>query len=108
MKQISSTEFDAEVLRSKEPVLVDFFTDGCGPCRMLAPVLEELASEGNGLFKLVKVDAASESALAASLGVNAVPALFVFKNGNVIGQTIGLKSKASLKKWFEDSLRTAA
>jgi thioredoxin 1 len=106
MKQISSTEFDAEVLRSKEPVLVDFFTDGCGPCRI--PVLEELATEGNGQFKLVKVDAASEASLAASFGVNAVPALFVFKNGNVIGQTIGLKSKATLKKWFEDSLRTAA
>ena len=106
MKQISSTEFDAEVLRSKEPVLVDFFTDGCGPCRMLAPTLEELEREGK--FKLVKVDAAVEAALAASYGVNAVPALFAFKNGNVVGQTIGLKSKAGLTKWFEDSLRTAA
>src|SRR6188474_1608067 len=108
MKQISSTDFDSEVLRSKEPVLVDFFTDGCGPCRMLAPVLEEIGSESQGQIKVVKIDAATESALAASFGVNAVPALFVFKNGSVVGQTIGLKSKASLKKWFEDSLRTAA
>lgn len=104
MKQISSTEFESEVLRATEPVLVDFFTDHCGPCRMLAPVLEEIGRESQGHIKVVKVDAASESALAASLGVNAVPALFAFKNGNVVGQTVGLKSKASLKKWFEDSL----
>lgn len=106
MKQVSNAEFDSEVLRSKEPVLVDFFTDGCGPCRMLAPVLEEMEREGK--FKLVKIDAASEATLAASFGVNAVPALFAFKDGNVVGQTVGLKSKAGLTKWFEDSLRTAA
>ena len=106
MKLISSAEFDSEVLRSKEPVLVDFFTEHCGPCRMLAPTLEELEREGK--FKLVKVDAAAEATLAASYGVNAVPALFAFKNGNVMGQTVGLKSKAGLAKWFEDSLQTSA
>ena len=105
MKLISSAEFDSEVLRSKEPVLVDFFTEHCNPCRTLSPVLEELEREGK--FKLVKVDAANEAVLAASFGVNSVPALFAFKNGNVVGQTVGLKSKAGLTKWFEDSLQTS-
>ena len=85
MKQISSTEFDSEVLCSKEPVLVDFSTESCGPCRMLAPVLDEIGSESDGQIKVVTIDAASESTLAASFGVNAVPALFAFKGGNVVG-----------------------
>ena len=108
MKQISAAEFDVEVLRSKEPVLVDFFTDGCQPCRMMSPVLHELETESDGRFKVVKVDAAAESQLAASYGVRAVPAFYAFTNGKCVGQTIGAKSKANMSKWFEDSTRTAA
>ena len=108
MKQVSGAEFDAEVLRSKEPVLVDFFTDGCAPCRMMAPVLQEISDEANGQFRIVKVDAAAEAELAASYGVRAVPAFYAFANGKCVGQTVGAKSKANMKKWFEDAVRAGA
>ena len=105
MKQITSAEFDTEVLKSKEPVLVDFYTDGCGPCRMMSPVLQEMETEANGSFKVVKIDAASETELAASFKVNAVPSFLVFTKGSCVGQTVGAKSKANMKKWFEDLVR---
>jgi thioredoxin 1 len=108
MKQVSGAEFDAEVLRSKEPVLVDFFTDRCNPCRMMAPVLQEMLDQSNGQFKIVKVDAATEAELAASYGVRAVPAFYAFANGKCVGQTVGAKSKANMKKWFEDAVRVGA
>jgi thioredoxin 1 len=108
MKNVTSAEFESEVLGSKEPVLVDFYTDGCPPCRMMSPVLQELETEAGGAFKVVKIDAASEGQLAASFHVNSVPAFFAFANGKCVGQTFGAKSKVSMKKWFEDSVRTAS
>jgi thioredoxin 1 len=108
MKQISKADFDAEVLRSNEPVLVDFYTDGCAPCRMMAPVLQEMETEANGGFKVMKIDAASEPELAASFRVNAVPAFLAFAKGSCVGQTVGAKSKANMKKWFEESVRSGA
>ena len=108
MKQVSGAEFDAEVLRSKEPVLVDFFTQDCPPCRMMAPLLQEISDEANGQFRIVKVDAAAEAELAASYNVRAVPAFYAFANGKCVGQTVGAKSKANMKKWFEDSIRVGA
>ena len=108
MKQISSKDFDAEVIRSSEPVLVDFYTDGCAPCRMMSPVLQELETEANGGFKVVKIDAASEPGLAASFRVSAVPAFLAFAKGACVGQTVGAKSKANMKKWFDESVRSVA
>ncbi|MFO1487369.1 MAG: thioredoxin [Verrucomicrobiota bacterium] len=105
MKQITAAEFETEVLGSKEPVLVDFYTDGCSPCKMMAPVLQEMETEANGQFKIVKIDAAAEGQLASSFGVRAVPTFLAFSNGKCLGQTVGAKSKASLKKWLEDSVR---
>lgn len=108
MKQITGAEFETEVLGSKEPVLVDFYTDSCAPCRMMAPVLQDLEKEGNGAFKVVKIDAAVEAALAASFRISGVPSFLAFANGVCVGQTVGAKSKTNIKKWFEDSVRTAA
>ena len=108
MKQVAAAEFESEVLRSKEPVLVDFFTETCPPCRMMAPVLQEIEAEAQGQFKVVKVDAGTEMELAAEYGVRAVPAFFAFANGKCVGQTVGAKSKANMKKWFEDSVRAGA
>jgi len=104
MKQVTGVDFESEVLGSKEPVLVDFFTDGCSPCKMMAPVLQEIERESNGQLKVIKVDAAAEAELAASYGVRAVPAFYAFSNGKCVGQTVGAKSKASMKKWFDDSV----
>lgn len=106
MKQVSGIDFETEVLLSKEPVLVDFFTETCPPCKMMAPVLQEISDEANGQFKIVKVDAAAEAELAATYNVRAVPAFYAFANGKCVGQTVGAKSKANMKKWFEDSVRT--
>jgi len=107
MRQITSTEFESEVLGSKEPVLVDFYTDSCPPCRAMAPVLQEMEAEANGAYKIVKVDAGTELQLASSYRVSAVPAFFVFANGKCVGQTLGAKSKTTMKKWVEDSIRSA-
>jgi thioredoxin 1 len=104
MKQVTTAEFESEVLGSKEPVLVDFYTDGCPPCRMMAPVLQEMEAEANGRYKVVKIDAAAEGQLASSYGIRSVPSFFAFSGGKCVGQTIGSKSKAAMKKWFEDSV----
>jgi len=93
MKQVASAEFESEVLRSKEPVLVDFFTETCPPCRMMAPVLQEIETEAQGIFKVVKVDAGTEQELAAEYGVRAVPAFFAFSNGKCVGQTVGANQR---------------
>ena len=106
MKHITSAEFETEVLNSKEPVLVDFYTDTCNPCRMMVPVLQELETEANGAFKVVKIDAAAEAPLAASFRVSSVPSFLTFSKGACVGQTVGAKSKANMKKWFEDSVRS--
>jgi thioredoxin len=108
MKLITSTEFDSEVLTVREPVLVDFFTEHCSPCRAMAPILQEWENEANGTIKIVKVDAAAETTLASSYGVNAVPAFYLFSKGKCVGQTMGLKSKSSIKKWAEEALRSEA
>ena len=107
MTQITGAEFESQVLSSKEPVLVDFYTDTCNPCRMMAPVLQEMETEAKGQFKVVKINAATEMQLAAQFRVNSVPAFFVFANGQCVGQTLGVKSKNHMKKWLEDSIRTA-
>jgi thioredoxin 1 len=107
MTQVTNANFDAEVLKSKEPVLVDFYTDTCNPCRMMAPVLAEIETESNGSLKVVKINAADEFELSNMFRVSGVPAFFAFANGKCVGQTIGAKSKANMKKWFEDSVRTA-
>ncbi len=107
MKQITSAEFDSEVLAAKEPVLVDFYTDTCPPCRAMSPILQDWENEANGALKMVKVDAATELQLASLYRVNAVPAFYLFSNGRCLSQTMGLKSKSSMKKWFDDALRLA-
>jgi thioredoxin 1 len=107
MKQITSAEFEAEVLKSAQPVLVDFYTDNCGPCRMMAPTLQEIETEANGSLKIVKVDVAAEPMLASQFRVTAMPTFLAFAKGNCVGQTVGAKSKASMKQWFEESVRSA-
>src|SRR5215469_1861177 len=106
MRQITSADFESEVLGSREPVLVDFYTDSCPPCRAMAPVLQEMETEANGTYKIVKIDAGTELQLASSYRVNAVPAFFLFSNGKCVGQTLGAKSKTAMKKWIEDSIHS--
>ncbi len=94
---LTSDSFDQEVLKSPSPVLVDFWAEWCGPCKMLAPVLEELAVEYVGKVKIAKVNIDDHQNLAAQFRINSIPTLLFFKNGQVVDQVVGLKSKKEFK-----------
>lgn len=95
---ITKDNFEAEVLRSELPVLVDFFATWCGPCRMLAPTIEELKAEYAGRVKIVKIDVDAEPELAIRYRVASIPTLLYFKNGEVVATSLGLKPKAALEE----------
>lgn len=90
--------FKEEVLKSELPVLADFFAEWCGPCKMIAPAIEEIAKEYSGKLKVVKVDVDNAGSTASSLGIMSVPTIMFFKAGKVISQTVGALSKGELKK----------
>lgn len=89
--------FQREVLQSDVPVLVDFYADWCGPCRALAPILEEFAEESSG-SKVVKVNVDDSPSLATRYGISSIPSLLVFKNGEVVAEHVGLANKAHLRR----------
>ncbi|MCL2702340.1 MAG: thioredoxin [Defluviitaleaceae bacterium] len=95
-KIISSAEFDAEVLKSDVPVLVDFYAEWCGPCKMIAPALDELAADYQGRAKVIKIDVDRSGELAKSYGVRSVPMLLFFKGGRVAETQVGAVGKADL------------
>ncbi len=94
---LTQENFATEVLQSSSPVLVDFWAEWCGPCKMIAPVLDELADEYVGRAKVGKVNIDEQQGLAAEYGVRAIPTLLVFKQGQVADQLVGARSKRDLK-----------
>ena len=94
---LTQDNFENEALKSTSPVLVDFWAEWCGPCKMIAPVLDELATEYQGKIKIGKVNVDEQQGLAAQYKVSAIPTLLIIKNGQVIEQTRGAKSKRDLK-----------
>ena len=97
---VTATNFETEVLKSEQPVLVDFWAAWCGPCKMLMPVIEELA-ETQDAIKVCKVNVDDESQLAMQYKVMTIPTLIAFKNGEVIGKLIGVQSKEKILSLFE-------
>jgi len=94
---LTDTNFEAEVLKSPQPVLVDFWAEWCGPCKQLGPIIDELASEYDGRVKVGKVNIDEHQRVASDYGIRAIPTLLVFKNGEVADQIVGLRSKRDLK-----------
>lgn len=101
---LTKDNFQTEVLSSNVPVLVDFWAEWCGPCKMIAPVLDELATEMGETVKIGKVNIDDHQDLAAQYGIRAIPTLLIFKGGQVAEQIVGMRSKRDLK----DSLTKAA
>ena len=101
---VTDATFEEEVLKSPHPVLVDFWAAWCGPCRMIAPVVEELAGEYEGRIKVCKVDVDTEQKTAESYGIRSIPTLLIFKEGKVATQVVGAVPKPHLVEKIESVL----
>ncbi len=101
---VTDSTFDAEVRQSDIPVVVDFWAEWCGPCKMIGPALEELSVEMAGKVKIVKVNVDENPNSPAQMGVRGIPALFVFKGGEVIANKAGAAPKAALADWIKSAI----
>jgi|TARA_B110000196_G_C20787320_1_gene493898 thioredoxin 1 len=101
---VTDNDFKEKVIDSSTPVLVDFWADWCGPCKMVAPIVDELAEEFDGKVKFAKVDVDTNPQTSVTFGIRSIPSLLVFKDGKVIDQIVGAVPKAVLKKRLEAAL----
>ena len=101
---VTDATFETEVTNSDIPVVVDFWAEWCGPCKQIGPALEEISEEMAGKVKVVKVNVDENMSVAASLNVRGIPALFLFKDGQVVSNKTGAAPKAALQSWIEGAI----
>ena len=103
-KPVTDSDFEQEVLEADTPVLVDFWAEWCAPCKMVAPVLDDLAEEYDGKIKFIKVDVDTSPETAMKYGIRSIPTLLVFKGGSPVDQVVGAVPKAAIKKRLDSAL----
>jgi thioredoxin 1 len=101
---VSDSSFDADVLNAKQPVLVDFWAEWCGPCKMVAPFLDELATELEGRVTIAKVNIDENPQIPRKYGIRGIPTMILFKDGQVAATKMGAEPKSKLKAWLESVL----
>lgn len=104
IKHVSDTSFEADVLQSATPVLVDYWAEWCGPCKMIAPILDEVAKDYDGKLTIAKVNVDNNPATAAKFGIRGIPTLMLFKGGNVAATKVGAMSKSQLTAFLDGNL----
>ncbi len=104
IKHITDTSFDADVLKSDRPVLVDFWAEWCGPCKSIAPILEEVAKEYEGKIQITKMDVDSNQQIPSKFGVRGIPTLILFKNGVAAAQKVGAMAKGQLTSFIDSNI----
>ncbi len=103
-KTVTDASFATDVLASQTPVLVDFWAEWCGPCRMIAPALEEIAEELEGRVTVAKINIDDEPETADRFGIRTIPTIMLFRDGEVVATTLGAQTKSALKRWVESAL----
>jgi thioredoxin 1 len=102
--KVTDASFEADVLQSTEPVVVDFWAEWCGPCKMIGPSLEEISTEMAGKVKVVKINVDENPNVAGKLGIRSIPTLMVFKGGQLTAQRMGAAPKGELVKWISSAV----
>lgn len=101
---VTDTTFEEEVLKSELPVLVDFWAEWCGPCKMLGPIIEQLSDELQGKVKIVKMDVDANPNVPSGLSIRGIPTMMLFKDGQMIGSKVGAVPKSTIEEWMNSLL----